>query len=92
MTVKISIMKRFKFLKISEIGVAFDRKWLIIGDVSQDFVNLRTFHVNGWNDFSFKSRDRSHIIEKDFKFKLKSESESNIFIWFLKRIFKILIF
>ena len=47
MTVKISIMKRFKFLKISEIGVAFDRMWLIIGDVSQDFVNLRTFHVNG---------------------------------------------
>ena len=71
MTVKISIMKRFKFLKISEIGVAFDRKWLIIGNVSQDFVNLRTFHV---------------------EFKLKSQSESKIFFWFLKRILKILIF
>ena len=57
MTVKISIMKRFKFLKISEIGVAFDRVWLIIGDVSQDFVNLRTFHVNGWNQGSTNQND-----------------------------------
>ena len=57
MTVKISIMKRFKFLKISEIGVAFDRMWLIIGDVSQDFVNLRTFHV----DIKFKSESESNI-------------------------------
>ena len=41
--------ERIKKMKNIRNWVAFDRRWLIIGDVSQDFVNLRAFHVIGWN-------------------------------------------